>query len=187
MDCSPPGSSVHGDSPGKNTGVGCHVFLQGIFPTQRSNLHLLHLLSYLISSGRFFTTSATWEAQQDRRIVILILACTVVEGKRQQGTAWVTLGEMDESGVGLSASSSLGDMGWGTLRHHQLKQASGRACVGSMTSGLRMLSSEGPGGHLGGDGHTNLYSRHLQLDMFCPELPISPFRPSPYPSSSEKT
>ena len=22
MDCSPPGSSVHGDSPGKNTGVG---------------------------------------------------------------------------------------------------------------------------------------------------------------------
>ena len=24
MDCSPPGSSVHGDSPGKNTGVGCH-------------------------------------------------------------------------------------------------------------------------------------------------------------------
>ena len=31
MDCSPPGSSVHGDSPGKNTGVGCHAFLQGIF------------------------------------------------------------------------------------------------------------------------------------------------------------
>ena len=34
MDCSPPGSSVHGDSPGKNTGVGCHALLQGIFPTQ---------------------------------------------------------------------------------------------------------------------------------------------------------
>ena len=25
MDWSPPGSSVNGDSPGKNTGVGCHV------------------------------------------------------------------------------------------------------------------------------------------------------------------
>ena len=37
MDCSPPGSSVHGDSPGKNTGVGCHALLQGIFPTQGSN------------------------------------------------------------------------------------------------------------------------------------------------------
>ena len=27
--CSSPGSSVHGDSPGKNTGMGCHAFLQG--------------------------------------------------------------------------------------------------------------------------------------------------------------
>ena len=42
MDCSPPGSSVHGDSPGKNTGVGGHVLLQGIFPTQGSNPGLLH-------------------------------------------------------------------------------------------------------------------------------------------------
>ena len=33
VDCSPPGSSDHGDSPGKNTGVGCHVLLQRIFPT----------------------------------------------------------------------------------------------------------------------------------------------------------
>ena len=37
MGCSPPGSSVHGDSLGKNTGVGCHFLLQGIFPTQGSN------------------------------------------------------------------------------------------------------------------------------------------------------
>ena len=42
MDCSLPGSSVHGDSPGKNTVVGCHALLQGIFPTQGSNLGLLH-------------------------------------------------------------------------------------------------------------------------------------------------
>ena len=35
--CSPPGSSVHGDSPGKNTEVGCHALLQGIFPTQELN------------------------------------------------------------------------------------------------------------------------------------------------------
>ena len=37
MDCSPPDSSVHGDSLGKNTGVGCHALLQGVFPTQESN------------------------------------------------------------------------------------------------------------------------------------------------------
>ena len=42
MDCSPPGSSVHGDSPGKNTGVGCHALLQGIVPTQGSNPGLPH-------------------------------------------------------------------------------------------------------------------------------------------------
>ena len=30
------------NSPGKNTGVGCHSLLQGIFPTQGSNLGLLH-------------------------------------------------------------------------------------------------------------------------------------------------
>ena len=42
MDCSPPGSSVHGNSPGKNTGVGCHALLQGIFPTQGSNPGLPH-------------------------------------------------------------------------------------------------------------------------------------------------
>ena len=37
MDCSPPGSSVHGNSPGKNTGVGCHALFQGIVPTQGLN------------------------------------------------------------------------------------------------------------------------------------------------------
>ena len=33
MDYNSPGSSVHGDSPGKNTWVGCHAPCQGIFPT----------------------------------------------------------------------------------------------------------------------------------------------------------
>ena len=42
MYCSLPGSPVHGDSPGKNTGVGCHALLQGIFPTQGLNPGLPH-------------------------------------------------------------------------------------------------------------------------------------------------
>ena len=37
MDCSPPGSTIHGDSLGKNTRVGCHALLQGVFPTQGWN------------------------------------------------------------------------------------------------------------------------------------------------------
>ena len=42
MDCSLPGSSIHGDSPGKNTRVDCHDLLQGIFPTQGLNPGLPH-------------------------------------------------------------------------------------------------------------------------------------------------
>ena len=51
MDCSTSGSSVHGDSPGKSTGVGCHALLQEIFPTQGSNPGLLHcrLILYCLS------------------------------------------------------------------------------------------------------------------------------------------
>ena len=47
-------------SPGKNTGVGCHSLLQGIFPTQESNPGLLHYkqilyqLSYQGSCFHFF-------------------------------------------------------------------------------------------------------------------------------------
>ena len=46
MDYSLAGSSLHGDSPGKNIGVGCHALLQGIIsPTQGSVL-----------AGEFFAT-----------------------------------------------------------------------------------------------------------------------------------
>ena len=48
MDCSPPDCFVYGTVPGKNTGVGCHFLLQGVFLTQGSNPPLL--------AGRFFTT-----------------------------------------------------------------------------------------------------------------------------------
>ena len=38
------------DSPGKNTGVDCHTFFQGIFLTQGSNSHLLCLLHWQAGS-----------------------------------------------------------------------------------------------------------------------------------------
>ena len=59
MDYSPPGSSVHEDSPVKNTGVGFHALLQGIFLTpvvtqvQKSENSILgnciHILPWLPS------------------------------------------------------------------------------------------------------------------------------------------
>ena len=60
MNCILPGSSVHGDSPGKNTGVGCLALLQGIFPTQVLNPDLLHcrqILYHLSHEG----SSKIWE------------------------------------------------------------------------------------------------------------------------------
>ena len=38
------------DSPGKNTGVGCHSLLQGLFPTQQLNPCLLRLLLWWVDS-----------------------------------------------------------------------------------------------------------------------------------------
>ena len=55
MDCSPLGSSVRRIFQAKNTGVGCHFLLQGIFPTQGSNLCLLHWQGILYHC-------TTWEA-----------------------------------------------------------------------------------------------------------------------------
>ena len=48
MEYSLPDCSVYGDSPGKNTGVGGHALLQGIFPIQGSN-QVFH------TAGGFFT------------------------------------------------------------------------------------------------------------------------------------
>ena len=49
-DSSPPDSSVHGDSPGKNSGVCCHALLQGIFSTKGLNPGFLNcrMIIYLL-------------------------------------------------------------------------------------------------------------------------------------------
>ena len=60
IDCSPLGSTVHGNSPGKNTGVSCHALLQGIFPTQGLNPSLPHcrrILYHLSHSVSQFSRS----------------------------------------------------------------------------------------------------------------------------------
>ena len=52
-------ASLPWDFPGKNTGVDCHVFLQGIFPTQESNPGLLHcrqILYRLSYEGSIYLT-----------------------------------------------------------------------------------------------------------------------------------
>ena len=76
MDCSPPGSSVHGDPPGKNTGVRCHACLQGIFPTQGWNPGLLYCRRILY-----------WLSHQRRPL------CRVHHAKCRAGriTSWIKI------------------------------------------------------------------------------------------------
>ena len=57
-DCSLPGSSVHGDFSGKNTGVGCHALLRGESSHPRDQTQVSR------SAGGLFTFWATREAQE---------------------------------------------------------------------------------------------------------------------------
>ena len=79
-DFSPPGSSVHGDSPGKNTGVGCHFLLQGIFLSQGSNLGLLHyrqILYHLSHQGSPYTLLVVVSLPSHVRLFCNLMNCSL--------------------------------------------------------------------------------------------------------------
>ena len=59
------------DSPGKNTGVGCHVLLQGIFPIQEWNP--TSLVPPALARG-FFTTGTTWQALTVQQVIFFFLS-----------------------------------------------------------------------------------------------------------------
>ena len=54
MNCNLPGSSVHGDSPGKNTGVGCLALLEVVFPTQWWKPGLQHCRQILYQTLSYY-------------------------------------------------------------------------------------------------------------------------------------
>ena len=80
MDCSSPGSSVHGDSPGwgfsrmgilQAPSVGCHTLLQVIFLTQGSNLYPLHC-------RQFFTTEPLGKPQNSKGVSLFFKSHQVI-------------------------------------------------------------------------------------------------------------
>ena len=113
MDYRLPGSSVHGNSPGKNTGVGCHALLPGIFPTQGSNPSLPHCRQILyhlshqespricmdrlsLLQGIFLTQESNWVLLHCRKIHLFPggasakePACQCRKGKRRRFDSWV--------------------------------------------------------------------------------------------------
>ena len=81
------------DSPGKNNGVGCPALLQGIFPTQELNPHLLHLLLWqkdslplssvqLLSRVRLFAQVGDLTAKGPWKIPALVPPGSYNRGKR---------------------------------------------------------------------------------------------------------
>ena len=66
MDCSSPDFSVRENFPSKSTGMSCHFLLQGIFPTQGSNLHLLCFLHWHVGSLPLAAPVRGWTSAQRR-------------------------------------------------------------------------------------------------------------------------
>ena len=96
MDCSPSGSSVHGGSPGKNTGMGCHFLLQGSCQprdwTQVSHCRTLFTFTAIISSltiggneprkmkwliSRINVTETLWCSPETITILLIGYACVL--------------------------------------------------------------------------------------------------------------
>ena len=75
--CSQPGSSVYGDSPGKNTGAGCYALLQGIFPTQGSNPGLPHCRRNCNGHGKSLQYSCLESLHGQRSLVGYCVSLTL--------------------------------------------------------------------------------------------------------------
>ena len=98
------GSSVHGDSPGKNTGVGCHALLQGDLPSPgiepRSSalqadslppgsprkLQNTGVGSLSLLQGNFPTQESNWGLQNCRRILYQLSnwECVSIDKKKER-------------------------------------------------------------------------------------------------------
>ena len=79
MDCSPPGSSVRGDSPGKSTGVGAMPFSRGSFQS-RDRTHISYIsgiarqvLYHLAPPGK---AKSDWGRAIRRKCNLLVLPIT---------------------------------------------------------------------------------------------------------------
>ena len=93
-------------SPGKNTGVACHFPLQGIFPTQGSNLHFLWLLPWqnfffffllLGPSGRPHSSgslSKRTKSRTSKRYLYIRVHCNIIHNSQEVEEIYVFLSRL---------------------------------------------------------------------------------------------
>ena len=93
MDCKSSKFLCSWDSPGEDTGEGCHALLQGIFPTQGLYLEGLNL-RLLGCVGGFFTTSAICEDQLVNSVIhvgkVSSLSYLVAQTVKNPPATWKT-------------------------------------------------------------------------------------------------
>ena len=112
MDCSLSGSSVLGDFPGKNTGVGCHALLLGIFPTQGLNPRLLHCrqilyqLSHQGSPGIHISPLFRFPSHLGHHRATLVAQMVKNPPAMQETQVW-SLGQEDPLEKGMATHSSI--------------------------------------------------------------------------------
>ena len=78
------------DFPGKNTGVGCHFLLQGIFLIQGSNPYLLHLLHWQVDSLPLGSPSGKLRKGKEIFLCLPLFSC--LQLKRIFRPKWHILG-----------------------------------------------------------------------------------------------
>ena len=104
------------DSPGKNTGVGCHFFLQRIFPTQGLNLSLLNLLHWQAVS---LPPSHQGSPISDLVLFIFLLMCLLCFPPSLLST-------QKGPGTRRHSEQACGVGEWNSLNDHLWKRPSGR-------------------------------------------------------------
>ena len=140
-DCSLPSSSIHVDSPGKNSGVGCHALLQGIFPTQESNpglqncRQILYHLSYQWSASEWLNWTelnwTQWLRLPMQNHVRRTGMCGSANGLHYLGNGWACpsvqwwlldwiLGSQTGTRRAVLTHSCRDSSGWGTDVHSRL-------------------------------------------------------------------
>ena len=108
VDCSPPGSSVCGYSPGKNIEVGCHALLQGTFPTQGSKPRLFYLL-HCVGEGPTFCLPQSrwgnmicWPSARSHTVMVDLLQVTHISCASWEVQRYVSYSEPGPAGIGQS-------------------------------------------------------------------------------------